>query len=153
MSYEKRILAIDNDIYRVRKSAIMFRDLSRNILIRDTEPFDISSYIEKFRADYDCQLDIGGEETIKRAFSEETYRLVLLDGNLNLGLEGQFFDGAVVARKLRHGEYGEKNIQTPILSISSISGVIPQAKGSIILDYLSESNAEREARRLLDEFK
>lgn len=53
------------------------------------------------------------------------YQAVLLDGNLGLNLEGEYFDGKIVARRIRDGEYGELNRNVPIHSLSSSSNVFP----------------------------
>jgi len=131
----RRALIIDDELDRIYAGAKLFGQDARGILIREREdPLVQKMYLENFG----FFLDMGLEETIKRVLSEEQYRVILLDGNLGMNLEGEHFDGAVVAKKLRRSEYGSKNLWTPILSTSSQDRVIPLAEGSFSLRYSEE---------------
>jgi hypothetical protein len=143
---KQRVLVIDDDSSRIFGSVRLFGARARNIQVigRYGEVSEAKEEATERALDYskslnsEISIEAGREEEIEEALRGETYAAILLDGNLGLDLEGEYFDGKVIARKLRSGEYGSPNQQTRILSTSSSYGVIPQAEDLFRLDFRNE---------------
>jgi len=119
---EKKILIIDDSDNRHHQADILFGD-------RVVGPMPLS------------------EEKIEHAMKTEQYGLILMDGNLELYLEGQYFDGIVVSRKLREGAYGEINKNTPIVFTSSGDAENKHAQAWISIDMTFRKEPKDYARK------
>ena len=158
MSGLQRILVVDDEKCRIWSSFNLFGDRARNIVVVEG-PSLIDFNNEDFKKMAqscglpDTCVEAGGEEEIAKVLREEQYNVILLDGNLGLELEGQYFDGRVIARRLRSGVYGSVNQNTRILSTSSQgTRIMPQAEGCFVLEYADrfrDYQLER-ARKLLE---
>ena len=92
---------------------------------------------------------------VERLLKEVPYKAILLDGDLHLRSEGivtgEFgSDGSFISYRLRNGNYGELNKQTPIYSISSTFGMIQR---NFISGELFKPNNERNLDRVMQELK
>jgi len=69
-------------------------------------------------------------ELIDKKLRSQEYIAILLDGDLRFGLGGKS-DGDIIARRIRNGDYGEINRNTPLYSISSCIDMFSQELGII----------------------
>ena len=152
MNNPQRILVIDDGYYRISNSLQLFGTKARNLLVVDPKCNLSTKMAKDFlkKIEESFSVEAGAEEEIARALKEETYRTILLDGNLGLNLEREYFDGKIIARKLRDGEYGNANQQTSILSTSDSPNAIPQADGLFRMEYVTPKTKDL-ARRLLED--
>lgn len=113
---EKRILVVDDDADRIKLANQKFGDKVELVCaVKDPRYSSIERMIK-----YGVPVQGAySEEDIEQILSEKQYGVILMDGNLGLGIGGQYFDGGVISERLRNGHYGSLNQDVPIINTSS----------------------------------